>query len=285
MKKRIKILFPTDFSEPAAHAFRYALMLADTLDADIQLVHSIFPDTLPSDVPVVSGESTQVKTEVAEKAMKAFTEIGLTQLVWHLNKISDIKGEVLVGMPIPTIVRFAEKENIDLIIMGTRGEHKGVDKLMGSVAAGVVYKASCPVMVVPEQAPFKKPERIAYATDVVEADPFEIWKMIQLMGSFQPLVHCVHFSMGKKVKEEAKSVEEMKAFFEERSSPAKITFYNLPGKKLEDDLNDFIEDKEIDVLVMFQPKRNFLERLFHRSQVKKMAISSQVPLLVQKEGR
>jgi nucleotide-binding universal stress UspA family protein len=46
------------------------------------------------------------------------------------------------------IVGFAEKENIDLIVIGTRGRSGFKKLLLGSVASGVVNYAHCPVMVV-----------------------------------------------------------------------------------------------------------------------------------------
>ena len=53
-----------------------------------------------------------------------------------------------LGSPASEIVSYAEKENIDLIVMGTKGRSKLKKMLFGSVAAGVVMNASCTVMVV-----------------------------------------------------------------------------------------------------------------------------------------
>jgi nucleotide-binding universal stress UspA family protein len=46
------------------------------------------------------------------------------------------------------IIEFAERENIDLIIMGTRGRTGFKKLLSGSVASGVVNFAHCPVLVI-----------------------------------------------------------------------------------------------------------------------------------------
>jgi len=48
---------------------------------------------------------------------------------------------------VPAIVDYAEKNNVDPTVVGTRGR-SGLKKLLGSVASGVVTYASCPVMVV-----------------------------------------------------------------------------------------------------------------------------------------
>lgn len=52
------------------------------------------------------------------------------------------------GSPSSEIVRYAEKESVDLIVMGTRGRGKLKKALLGSTASGVVVNAPCTVMVV-----------------------------------------------------------------------------------------------------------------------------------------
>jgi nucleotide-binding universal stress UspA family protein len=49
---------------------------------------------------------------------------------------------------VPAIVDYAEKNKVDLIVMGTKGRSGFAKLLLGSVASGVVTAASCPVMVV-----------------------------------------------------------------------------------------------------------------------------------------
>jgi nucleotide-binding universal stress UspA family protein len=52
------------------------------------------------------------------------------------------------GSPSSEIVSYAEKKNVDLIVMGTRGRGKLKKILLGSTASGVVMNAPCTVMVV-----------------------------------------------------------------------------------------------------------------------------------------
>ncbi|MEM9920288.1 MAG: universal stress protein [Bacteroidota bacterium] len=284
MKKRTKILFPTDFSDPAFNAFRYALLLVDAMDADLQLIHTVYPEAEPLDLPVMVAKSSQIRVDAARESMKAFVELALAQVGSQLKNVPPIISDIDVGTPIQSIVNRAKREQVDLIVMGTRGERKGIEKLLGGIASGVVVHADCPVMVVPEEVPFKQPAKIAYATGVSDSDPFEIWKATQLLEPFAPNFHCVHFNMTGKMSDDHEKMEQMKAFFEGRSPATPIQFYHLPGKKLQDDLNHFIEEHQMDMLIMSQPKRSFLEGLFHRSQTRRMAVSCDVPLLILKEN-
>ncbi len=61
-----------------------------------------------------------------------------------------MKTQVIVS-PISvtgSIVEYAERENMDLIVIGTRGRSAFKRLLLGSIASGVVTHAHCPVMVV-----------------------------------------------------------------------------------------------------------------------------------------
>jgi nucleotide-binding universal stress UspA family protein len=65
--------------------------------------------------------------------------------------------------PAEEIVRYAEEEKVDLIVMGTHGRVKVAHLLMGSVAEKVVRTAPCPVLTV------RHPEREFVVPDNVEA--------------------------------------------------------------------------------------------------------------------
>jgi universal stress protein A len=55
---------------------------------------------------------------------------------------------LLEGEPAREVVQFAEREHVDLIVLGTHGRTGLARVLMGSVAENVVRRAPCPVLVV-----------------------------------------------------------------------------------------------------------------------------------------
>jgi nucleotide-binding universal stress UspA family protein len=282
MKKSKKILFPTDFSAPASNAFRYALILADKLEANIEILHVVFPEAEPLDFPVLVAQSTQMRLESAREQLTQFVDIGLTQMVQLLRNVPAISSNIELGTPSKIISDIALRNDIDLIVIGTKGAHSNLEKFMGSVAAGVVKKSPCSVLVVPEDAAFKL-DKIAYASNLNEADPFEIWKMIRLLDMESPTIRCIHFNPGDE-EMGAEIMEEMEDFFMEKSPNIKVHFQNLPGSNIIKNLNDFIDLYEIDLLAMYQPHRSFFENLFHNSSTKEMAIKTHVPLLVMKSS-
>ena len=85
---------------------------------------------------------------IKKEAKKWFNKI--KQKADDINKDIKLKTEVVAtdSSVVGAIVEYAEHENIDLIIIGTRGRSSFKKMLLGSVASGMVTYAHCPVMVV-----------------------------------------------------------------------------------------------------------------------------------------
>ncbi|MEN0050233.1 MAG: universal stress protein [Bacteroidota bacterium] len=72
----------------------------------------------------------------------------------------------------------------------------------------------------------------------------------------------------------------MKAFFEGNPPAVQLTFHEIEGEKLSEELEGLVENMGVDLLVMYKPKRGLFQRLFHKSQTKFMSLHTRVPLLV-----
>ena len=139
-----RILVPTDFSETADAALAYAKPLAAQLGARLHLVH-VFSDpyVLPAYAPDVYAEVPAVLREEAleqiadELRRRACTSTGERTVT-----------ATLVGLTTKELVRYANENDIDLIVMGTHGRHGVAHLLLGSVAELMVRVAPCPVLTV-----------------------------------------------------------------------------------------------------------------------------------------
>ena len=63
-----------------------------------------------------------------------------------------------------------------------------------------------------------------------------------------------------------------------------IKFYSVSVKNMVKDLNEFIDNENINMMVMYKPKQNFFESIFHKSFTKEMSMHVEVPLLILKEN-
>ena len=134
-----RILAPHDFSEYSDAAIGYACALADKFDAQLHLLHVL--EVHASSTPVF-GAGLALSPRVRES--RAAAEKALEQ-------VADGRAAVRATAEGPTfleILRYANENDIDLIVMGTHGRSGLAHVMLGSVAERVVRKAPCPVMTV-----------------------------------------------------------------------------------------------------------------------------------------
>jgi nucleotide-binding universal stress UspA family protein len=279
MRSVTQILVPTDFSKGSQNALRHALTLADRLRVPIKVLHVVLPQTELMDVPVMTAQLTREQVESAKEVVKSHIDGTLTQVLQLINNPPNVTSEVVIGFPVGAILQAAELEDTTLIVMGSKGERGALERIFGSTTSGVVGKSKIDVMVIPEEAGHNQYKKVMYATDLSEADPFEIWRSVEMLKLNDAHLHVTHFYRNGDQKM-ANKMEELKGFFADRTPTLSIQFHNLPCDDLEDDMEEFIETYDIDLLVMYQKHRSFVERIFHHSRTKEMAYETEVPLLI-----
>jgi nucleotide-binding universal stress UspA family protein len=148
-----RVLFATDFSESSRAALEYASRFASEAGARMYIVHvdSLLDIKLPTFPPELVDSPYDApwgheRHEIRQR---------LTTIVPTVPSIA-YEHFYLTGSPPAQILKLAERERIDLIVMGSHGR-TGLSKLlMGSVAEGVMRRAKCPVLIV--KLPVNEPE-------------------------------------------------------------------------------------------------------------------------------
>jgi nucleotide-binding universal stress UspA family protein len=284
MKMIKKILFPTDYSESAQNAFRYCLILADHFNARIELMHVVYPEYEALDLPVMAAQATKERVETARSLMQSFVEVGIAQVQtsYNFQTLPVVNADVEIGTPGSAIVEVARRADVDLIVMGTKGEHNALERFLGSVTTNVIGNAHCPVWVVPEKARYERIDIVAYASNLEDADPYHIWELGKTLEPFSPIMHCVHVNTSESM-EQALDFAGLGAFFEHHAPALQISFHPLSGRSVVNALDEFIETHQVDLMVMYAPAHNWLDRILHRSNTKRMALDTHVPLLILKK--
>ena len=139
-----RVLFPTDFSEPAEYAWTYALAFGQQFGAEVHLVHVVAPPPHLTETYAVTFDperTVQGLTEEASALLDQQVEAAKSQgLLFYC--------EVRVGVDYREIIDYANKHDVDLIVMATHGRTGLAHVLLGSVAEKVVRKAPCPVLTI-----------------------------------------------------------------------------------------------------------------------------------------
>ena len=278
-----KILVPIDFSNCSKNALIYAKQLANEIGTNLMIINVLYFDTSQMENPISATVMVEEQISLARRRLTKFVQEAIESISSTSDETQSIEMKIEVGRVETAICDEADKNKVDYIIMGTQGENSTLDKYLGSVASNVLKNASCPVMVIPENSKFEKNAAIGYATNFLDADPFEIWKTMKLFQPFQSKMKCVHFS--EKNEFDQDRISELASYFSETAPEFKIEFYNRPSKDKVKDMNAFIEEQNIGILVMYRPKRTFFESIFHKSYTQSMAQQIKIPLLVFKENK
>lgn len=139
-----RILIPTDFSESSRYALKYATSLNAFFRARLFLLHVLQDFTEFSEYNLSPSILPQLYLEFEENAAKRLEEMVATMVPPGMH----CDTYILHGVPFYEIIQFAKRENVDLIVIGTRGRTGIKHVLFGHTAEKVVKKAICPVVSV-----------------------------------------------------------------------------------------------------------------------------------------
>jgi len=146
--KMQKILFATDHSEASKRALKFATSLARDTGASLIIAH--VTDREP--YPVGECFDEQETGDPAEMHDLKRIVPPDPQVPYTHQLLFAEPGSTEAVKPADELVKFAEREGVDAIVLGTHGR-SGLDHLlMGSVAESVVRKANCPVVTVKHSA-------------------------------------------------------------------------------------------------------------------------------------
>jgi len=138
-----KILCAVDFSDMSSKVADYAQTIAKSMNSTVKVVY-VAPSLsqyVGFHVPPTSIENFVGEiVSGAEKTMDIFIQENFSEI--------EATGQVLTGYAAEEILKYADQENMDMIIMGTHGR-KGIDRvLFGSVAEKIVKSAPIPVLTI-----------------------------------------------------------------------------------------------------------------------------------------
>lgn len=272
-----KILVPTDFSDNSLKAVAQACEIAKKTNAVIHLLHVVEPTlnmaTMQADS---SGKKVLAdKSKSLELSLKAIAEV-----------YPDVKiVPVLVGgNVIPSILKYAEKENPDLIVMGTKGA-SGLKKIfIGSVTAGIIGKTNFPVLTVPVSYELTRPEAIVFATNQFERNEHLLKNFVELAQFFSIPVHVIVFKDVDANKDadfiyNEEQLNYYLGFLKETFPRTVFKGEILEGSDFESAIDAYCVNNTAGIIAMVTYPKSFFEKFFFKSFTKNMAFHSAIPIL------
>lgn len=270
----MNILVPTDFSKLSQVAIDYAVSMANRINGSVTLLHVMDNFVKPTRASM-QEEAKAISREASVLARQRFVPIVAD--AEKLNKTGNPIGvKIRKGRSFCNTVRlFAKRNQMELIVMGTKGA-SGLSKfVLGSNTVSVMEASRIPVLAVPARARFNNFKNIIYAADLKYLES-EIGILKPYLKMLDATLHVLHVC--DKTKSEEELQNKVKGILKQVDY-RKSTVMIKSGKPIDRVIDSYVRELKADMVVMFTHKRTAYENLFHRSVTKKMAFQSHVPLL------
>jgi nucleotide-binding universal stress UspA family protein len=270
------VLVPTDFSDTARNAARYAFEFAQQLSIKrIVLFHAYQPPlTADPSLPSIDFlDLTELKKN-SEEGLQTFS--------------NELKQYAPAGIRIETKSDFSLlSENIndvcddtgaDVIIMGITGGGKLEEVLIGSNTISVADNSTRPVIIVPSQSGFKPIKNLLLACDftkVVETTPVSALRSV--LDETKASLHIINVSNNEKNDEDIKFETLMLDTLLQGYSPQ---YHFIHNSDFTEATNRFAEENNIDLIITIPKKHGWFEGLFRKRRTKSLAFHTYVPLMV-----
>ena len=164
--------------------------------------------------------------------------------------------------------------------MGTTGDNSILEKVFGSISSDVSKHAHCPVLLVPKGAEFKAYRNIAYASNFEKIDSQIMEKIVDFAGRFSAGIHLVDVHENEQKGRYKVTEQLLEQQLNERLPKLEFKMAEVESTSVWEGLNHYVDDNEVDLLVMVTKHRKFVENMFHKSVTREVAVHSKLPILI-----
>jgi nucleotide-binding universal stress UspA family protein len=271
-----KILVPIDFSETSENAFVYAIEMAKSYQAQLLLLHTYDLPFVDNQVVAFNYAEIYDTLEMTnsnqfEEEMSKLTDIAKKQNAEHIA-ISHI---MMRGDLIQNIKEIVRLENVDFVVMGTKGTTGWFDSFIGTTTTSVIADVTVPVLSISHEAKFHKMETIGFTTLYREDDRHALREVLAIAKKLEAKVKCLYV----KTSDEdfrGEAINYWESYFKDEKD---LEFFIIPSEDVESTIEDFIANQGIDLLAMVTHKKNFFTQWFSTSTTQKMSQHSKTPIL------
>lgn len=266
----MKILLPTDFSDNAWSSAVYALNLLENFNCTFYFLNA--------DKPHVSVPEYNLEKRIdVQKELLELKDMAKTANANSRHQVQAIASQYNLVKAINTAI---DRYGIDFIVMGTKGATGAKEIFYGSNTVNVLNRVkACPVLVVPDEFDYEEPKHIAFPTDFnrsyTKKEMGHLKRLASLHGS---KYRIVHIATEKELDKNQKQNQEILNSF---LSEFEASFHWLPDySSKKNTITDFINEMNVNILVMINYKHGFMEKIVREPVVKKIGFKPIVPFFV-----
>lgn len=269
-----RIIVPTDFSDTAKNAARYAVQLAASIQGASIILYNL------ADQIAVGSDSSPLTEDKNDRFI--VLHAALDNLKTELGELSPVAIELVVeeGSSLTdNMERYVRNHEIDLVIMGITGASLLEQVLMGSNALNVVNLGVCPVIIVPPNTTYKPVNRVLFACDFKDVSAsVPMAPLKSVLNIFKPTVLVVNVDTDHNL-EVTEEYKTQRALLENMLQDYSPEFYFIRLYDFQEAISSFAAERNVDLILTIPKKHSFLTGIFKTSHTKKLAYHSHVPIL------
>lgn len=270
-----RILVPVDFSEGSLQALNYACGLAAGIDAHIDVVHVYHPVVDPHNAVIVD-------TDTGKYAQEKLDEIVSQKEAEYGSSIQRVSAILELGYPLPSIVEMSKDDNVEMIVLGTRGKSNVLDKLLGTVSSSVAQKAFKPVLLVPPDYVYSGYKKLVVAFDEELVTGNALSQLMTFNRKFLAHIDFVHVTENDDREFLQMRDRLMERLFENGTPEMSFDIKQVAAQdgSVANELESYCQETNPDLLVLIARHRNFIQNIFHQSVSRNVCLHAHSPLLV-----
>ncbi len=275
-----QVLIPTDFSANAWNTILYAMELFKNIPCEFHILNTY--EVKPT--KLVSTVSSQ-RVGYYYDAIKIESEEGLEMILEDISSAKPdpkhaFKTVSKSGSLVEIVQKMTSDTHFDMIVIGTKGATGAKEIFLGSNTHRIIKNINnCPILVVPDDVFFENISNIAFATNFEKVYyRSEIAPILDMAKKHNASIRMIHVydEPGLDIVQTYNS-SSLERYFKN----VKHDFHVIHDfSNLEKAIQSFVEELEIDVLVMINYEHSFIERLVRESVIKKITFHTTIPFLV-----
>lgn len=273
-----KIVIPSDFSDNAMNALKYAVELFKHELSEFHILHA-FAEEVYNNNDIL----TKAAMDAAKEDLQQRYEDQLQQVIKEIRDFSPnprhrFHSHVSFGYLIDELNEVVDKEEADIAVMGTRGKTNDRNLTFGSNTVQVIKYVQCPVLVIPENYKFHELQNILFPTNfMLPYQKRELKLVAEISKSFPANIHMLYISnFPIESLRQKENMEFIKAHFMDKY----FQYHRVNEGNRVDVIIDQLEQLNIDLLVMVNSRYTYLENILYESTIDKISLYPKIPFLV-----
>ncbi|HYC40595.1 MAG TPA: universal stress protein [Chitinophagaceae bacterium] len=254
------VIVPVDFSATSVNAARYAVqLLTGHYGVNMVLYHMY-------EKPKEKAETEQKLHELKAELL----ELGIVKIETLNEHGSDFIDE---------LEKLARHRQADLIIMGITGRSGLAQTLVGSNTIRIVERKASPVLIVPPKASYHEVRNVLLASDFKDVERTTPTVPVKkVLKTFRPNLHVINVDSNHYVAL-TEDYQTEKSKLKEMFRDFNPEFYFLGWYDVDEAINQFAHDKNIDFIIVIHKEHSLFSRIFGKSHTRELAYHSSVPVL------